>query len=144
MSTDSSQNKILKGNTSRTSIGNYSQDEDSQPHGESYGLPGGLPPGNDNDETPLVDSHAEGANINRRKALSRLLPFDLLITLVVVGLIAIVIGVYHQKGNLTRIQKHAFNTIITGLIVMLGLSFFVRRLSKCSSLGSDCSPVCYP
>ena len=127
MSIDSSQNRILKGNTSRTSIGNYSQDEDSQPHGESYGPPRTLPPGNDNDETPLVNSHAEGAIINDRKALSRLLPLDFLITLVVVGLIAAVIGVYHEKGNLTRIQKYAFNTIITGLIVMLGLSFFVSQ-----------------
>ena len=141
MSIDSSQTTALEeGNNTRTSIGNHSQDDDFQPHGDSYGAPYTLPPGNDNDGTPFFGSHA---NINSPNAFSRLLAFDLLITLVVVGLIVVVITVYQHKGNLTRVQKHAFNTIITGLIVILGLSFFVRCRNECFSLGSDCSPVCH-
>ena len=138
MSIDSSQNISSKKNTSLISIGNYSQRDYSQPHGQSYGLPRTLPPGNDNDETPLVDSHV---NKHGLKALSRQLHFDFLITLVVVSLIAVVIRVYQYKGNLTRKQKNAFTTIITGLIVILGLSFFVRHLNKCSSQRSDSLPI---
>lgn len=113
MSIDSSQNTTLEGNTALTSIGNHSQDDDFQPHGESDAPTHTEPPGNDNDETPLVNSHV---NINGRKAFSRLLAVDLLITLAVVVLIPVVIRVHQHKGNLTPVQKHVFNTIITGLL----------------------------
>ena len=136
---DNSQDIAQEGNTTRTSIGNYSQDDNPHPDGEPYGPTHSLPPGNDNDESPLVHSHV---NVHGRRSFSRLLFFDLLITLVVVCLIAVVIRVYEHKGNLTHIQKYAFNTIITGLILILGLSFFVRRLNECFSLGSDCSLAC--
>ena len=140
MSIDSSQNITVNGNTSLTNIGNHSQDDDSQPHGESYGISETLPSGNDHDQIPLVNPHVE---ISGPKAFSRLLPFSLLVTLVVLGLIALVIRLYKLKGNLTHTQKYTFNTIITGLILILALSFFVRCLNKCFSLGSDCSLKCY-
>ena len=35
---------------------------------------------------------------------------------------------YEQDGNITAVQKHTFNTIITGLILALGLNFFVSHL----------------
>ena len=140
MSIDNSQDIAQEGYTTRTSIGDYSQDDNHQPDGAPYGSTHTLLPGNDNDETPSVNSHV---NIHGRRTFSRLLLFDLLITLVVVCLIAVVIRVYELKGNLTHVQKYAFNTIITGLILILGLSFFVRRLNECFSLESDCSLACY-
>ena len=53
------------------------------------------------------------------------LVIGLLITVVTVILIAIVIKVYTAKGVLTSSQKHAFNTVITGLILVISLNYFV-------------------
>ena len=40
--------------------------------------------------------------------------------------LVIVVKVYENKGVLTDTQKDTFNTISTGLILFLGLSFYVR------------------
>lgn len=52
--------------------------------------------------------------------------------------LVIVIKVYEGKGILTPSQKNAFNFITTGLILFLGLSFYVRgnwraQIDMCSS-----------
>lgn len=47
-----------------------------------------------------------------------------LLTLVVCAFILVTIRIYERKGNITSVQKHTFNTIITGLILGLGLNFF--------------------
>lgn len=52
-----------------------------------------------------------------------------LLTLVVCAFILVTIRIYERKGNITSVQKHTFNTIITGLILGLGLNFFVRQYS---------------
>ena len=132
----------VEANRSSISTSNHSQDDESQAHGDAYGKPSDLSHPENNDESPLVDSHGnpdgpvsyssvDGSNsqgnIGSREALSRLLTIDLLITLVVVGSIALVIKVYRHQSNLTKVQKNVFNTVITGLIVVLGLSFFVSH-----------------
>lgn len=52
-----------------------------------------------------------------------------LLTVIVCAFILVTIWIYEQKGNVTIVQKHTFNTIITGLILGLGLNFFVRHHS---------------
>ena len=139
MTQDTTSGSRAEGNRSSISISNQTQDDEIQPHGDAYGHPTAFPPGNDNDTAPLVTSQA---NIDRYEVLSRLLIFDLLITLVVAVFIAVVIKVYEQKGNMARNQKHAFNTIITGVIVGLSLSFFVSRFKQYPLLSSNGSPAC--
>lgn len=134
MAQDTTPGVTAEGHHSSTSISNQSQHDDIQPHGNAYGHLAAVHPGIDNDAAPLV---APQTNIDRYKALSRLLAFDLLITLVIAAFIAVVIKLYEQRGNLTRDQKHAFNTIITGLIVGLGLSFFVSCRKQCPLLSTN-------
>ena len=50
-----------------------------------------------------------------------------LVTVIFCAFILATIRIYEQKGNFTNGQKHSFNTIITGLILALGLNFFVRH-----------------
>ena len=108
--------------TSSSDVSNHSHDNEDQPHGDAYGALGNIAPSNNNDLAPLVTSQSSTVDSS---ALSGLLIPDLLITLVLVVFIAVTIKLYQVKGNLTGSQKHAFNTLITGLIVILGLSCFV-------------------
>lgn len=52
-----------------------------------------------------------------------------LVTAISCASILVTIRIFEQKGNITNVQKHTFNTIITGLILGLGLNFFVRHHS---------------
>lgn len=59
----------------------------------------------------------------------------LLGTIVFGTLIIIVIRAYQLKGNISKGQKHAFNTLSTGLILFLGLSFFDAFKSLAKAAG---------
>lgn len=48
-----------------------------------------------------------------------------LVTATFCAFILVTIRIFERKGNITNVQKHTFNTIITGLILGLGLNFFV-------------------
>ena len=48
-----------------------------------------------------------------------------LLTLILCALIAGTVKAYKQDGNITAGQKSTFSSIITGLILALGLNFFV-------------------
>ena len=64
----------------------------------------------------------------------------LLVTVVTVVLIAIVIKVCTAKGVLTSSQKHAFNTVIIGLILILALNYFVSCM-YCTFMSHNC--ICF-
>lgn len=142
MTQDTTSGIRAEGNHSSTSISNPTQDDETQHHGDAYGHPTAFHPGNDNDTAPLVTSQTNTDGYEALSRLSRLLTVDLLITLVVAVFIAVVIIIYQRKGNMTGNQKHAFNTIITGLIVGLGLSFFVSGFNQWPLLSSNRSPAC--
>lgn len=50
-----------------------------------------------------------------------------LVTAIFCAFILITIQLFEEKGVVTKAQKHTFNTIITALILGLGLNFFVRH-----------------
>ena len=74
------------------------------------------------DQHPLV-TYAETQNEGSGFILW--LSIQLFVTITIVVFIAVTIKVYQEKGNMSSNQKYAFNTIGTGLILFLGLSFFV-------------------
>ena len=81
------------------------------------------------DERPLDGSEAiiqtlPSAQADISETSSLWLIGGLLITIGIATATAIVIKIYKQKGNLTRKQKHTFNIIMTGLILLLALNFF--------------------
>ena len=49
-----------------------------------------------------------------------------LATVVLSAAIVLVLWIYNVKGNFTRDDKNAFNILVTGLSVGLGINFFVR------------------
>ena len=51
----------------------------------------------------------------------------LMITFIVNALIIVVVRSYQLKGNISKNQKHVFNTLSTGLILILGLNFLRRQ-----------------
>ena len=80
---------------------------------------------NDDDRVSLIASQSR---LDDSTTSTTWLVIGLLITVVTVILIAIVIKVYQARDVLTSSQKHAFNTIITGLILVLALNYFVSCL----------------
>ena len=53
-----------------------------------------------------------------------------LLTVIFCAFILVTIKIYsYEQKNITNVQKHTFNTIITALILVLGLNFFVRHHS---------------
>lgn len=48
-------------------------------------------------------------------------------TLIFVAFMVATLKVYQDKGNFSHDQKYAFNTIVTGLSLGLGLNFFVGQ-----------------
>ena len=48
-------------------------------------------------------------------------------TLIFIALMLATLKFYQEKGNFSRDQKYAFDTIVTGLSLGLGLNFFVGR-----------------
>ena len=48
-------------------------------------------------------------------------------TLIFIALMLATLKFYQDKGNFSRDQKYAFDTIVTGLSLGLGLNFFVGR-----------------
>ncbi|KAL8759048.1 MAG: hypothetical protein Q9184_003737 [Pyrenodesmia sp. 2 TL-2023] len=64
----------------------------------------------------------------RKQTWSLLLPHTIrwLGTVVFSVLLISVLWIYQSKGNFTRSDKNAFNIIVTGLSVGLGINFFVR------------------
>lgn len=52
-----------------------------------------------------------------------------LVTFVFCAFILATIRIFEQKGNITNVQKDTFSTIVTGLILGLGLNFFVPHPS---------------
>ena len=50
-----------------------------------------------------------------------------LLTVVICASIIWTVRAYEQDGNISTVQKHIFNVISTGLILALGLNFFVSR-----------------
>lgn len=76
----------------------------------------------ENDQQSLV-THTRTQNDGFRFTLW--LSIQLFVTIVIVVLIAVTVKAYQKKGNMSTHQKHAFNTIVTALILFLGLSFFV-------------------
>ncbi|MDI1490389.1 MAG: hypothetical protein OHK93_001591 [Ramalina farinacea] len=61
--------------------------------------------------------------------------FTLLGTILFGTLIIIVVRIYQLRGNISKGQKHAFNTLSTGLILFLGLSFFEAFKSLAKAAG---------
>lgn len=76
----------------------------------------------ENDQQPLVP---DAGTQNDGFRFTLWLGIQLLFTNVIVVLIAVTIKTYQKMGNMSTRQKHAFNTIVTALILFLGLSFFV-------------------
>ena len=50
-----------------------------------------------------------------------------LLTIVLSAFILATVKIYRSQGNFNPAQKHIFNTITTGLILALGLNFFVSH-----------------
>ena len=61
--------------------------------------------------------------------------FTLLGTILFGTLIIIVVRIYQLRGNISKGEKHAFNTLSTGLILVLGLSFFEAFKSLAKAAG---------
>ena len=61
--------------------------------------------------------------------------FTLLGTVLFGTLLIIVVRTYQLKGNISKGEKHAFNTLSTGLILVLGLSFFEAFKSLAKAAG---------
>ena len=61
--------------------------------------------------------------------------FTLLGTILFGTLIIIVVRTYQLRGNISKGEKHAFNTLSTGLILFLGLSFFEAFKSLAKAAG---------
>ena len=76
--------------------------------------------------TPSRVDHGELAKqrIDFRSSLKLLLPWIWTVAFAIA--LIIVVKVYEDKGVLTSSQKNAYNLITTGLILFLGLSFYVR------------------
>ncbi|KAL8847561.1 MAG: hypothetical protein Q9221_007420 [Calogaya cf. arnoldii] len=64
---------------------------------------------------------------HQQQTYSRLLPQTIrwLTTVVFAALLVLVLWVYNSKGNFTRSDKNAFNVLVTGLSVGLGINFFI-------------------
>lgn len=79
---------------------------------------------------------------HRKQIRSLLLPQTVrwLGTVVFSALFMIVLRIYESKRNFTRNDKNAFNVIVTGLSVGLGINFFVRLAIVARSAG--CSAYC--
>ncbi len=77
-------------------------------------------------ETPLIVK--QKTLDYQKQTWSLLLPQTIrwLGTVVISALIVSVLRIYKSKGNFTPNDKNAFNVIITGLSVGLGINFFVR------------------
>ena len=94
-------------------------------------------PRNDDDRASLIVSQSR---FDDSTTSTLWLVIGLLITVVTVILIAIVIKVYTAKSVLTSSQKHAFNTVITGLILVLALNYFVSCLYRTFV---SCNRICF-
>lgn len=57
-------------------------------------------------------------------------------TLIFVAFMLSTLKIYEDKDNFSHKQKYAFNTIVTGLSLGLGLNFFVRQHLASQSLFS--------
>ena len=68
---------------------------------------------------PIVEQHGDS-----RSSVRLLFPWIWAVAFAIA--LIIVVKVYEAKGVLTPSQKAAFNVITTGLILFLGLSFYVR------------------
>ena len=53
--------------------------------------------------------------------------FWLIFTIIINTIIVVAVRLYQLKGTFSPAQKHAFNTISTFLLLVLGLNFFVSR-----------------
>ena len=82
---------------------------------------------NEDDQASLIASQSY---LDDSTTSTLWLVIGLLITVVTVVLIAIVVKVYTAKDVLTSSQKHAFNTVITGLILVISLNYFVSSLYR--------------
>ena len=72
--------------------------------------------------SPQTSSHSRGFPL--QQSVSWLITFALCVAII------LTVRAYELHGNITAVQKHTFNTIVTGLILVLGINFFVSILCR--------------